>query len=80
MNAVKYNSLFRGSNTQITPGPQKHALCTKRCQNCIHGSPMPSPNVVPEWGCMYIVDIGKRRGCPAGDKCTKFKKGRRRGI
>ena len=30
--------------------------------------------------CVYILKTGKRRGCPAGEGCTKYKKRTRRAF
>lgn len=46
---------------------KKIALCTARCKRCYYGSC--AENYVY---CMYTAEEGHRRGCPAGDKCTKF--------
>ncbi len=52
---------------------QKHALVSERCKKCVY---------VGGYGtricCDYILYTKERRGCPAGDKCDKFKKATRK--
>lgn len=48
-------------------------MVSERCNTCTHvaylsileqGSNIPC--------CLYILDTGKARGCPAGDECDKY--------
>ena len=51
------------------------AVRSARCSKCYYGERADS-----QWVCMYIVidPEHRRRGCQAGDKCTRFrKKGKR---
>ena len=51
--------------------PEKHALCSRICRTCVHGSDHTTGAVT----CDYILNTGKRRPCPAGDGCTEYKRG-----
>jgi len=55
---------------------QEISKCTERCLKCKHHTRVTS--LIMNDGtiaCAYILDKFKRRGCPAGDKCTKFNEG-----
>lgn len=57
---------------------QKIATCTKRCRSCkyhLHISGGGQAGAGYNVGCGYILDKLERRGCPAGDECTKYEKG-----
>ena len=56
----------------------KHQTCNERCKSCVYSSKFPSPSLFMEIGCMYIVDTGHRRGCPAGNGCKRFVYGKRK--
>ncbi len=49
-----------------------------RCRRCEYSGQLGGPLVV----CDYLLITGHRRGCPAGRKCTRFKKrtGRRKRV
>ena len=51
--------------------PEKHALCSRLCRSCVHGSDHTTGTVT----CDYILNTGRRRPCPAGDGCTVYKRG-----
>jgi len=55
---------------------QKISRCTERCKKCKHHTNVTSlikgDGVI---ACAYILDRLERRGCPAGDECTKFNEG-----
>lgn len=46
---------------------------TARCKSCIYRTTLTTDN---DLACYYIVVTGKRRRCPAGDKCKRYIKGR----
>lgn len=52
---------------------KKEGLCNARCKSCkfgflaCYGSHGPTGI-----GCNYILRMGKRRPCPAGDGCTEY--------
>lgn len=58
----------------------KHQMCNERCKSCVYATRMPSPSLYVETGCMYIVDEGHSRGCPAGRGCDKFVFGKRKEV
>lgn len=44
-----------------------------RCKGCMHSSLVSGrEKTEKELACLYILDESEPRGCPAGDKCTKF--------
>lgn len=43
-----------------------------RCAKCAYGV-MISISHIKHDACYYLIRTGKRRPCPAGDKCTEFK-------
>ncbi len=43
----------------------------KRCGKCEYRTSVSCGS--QNWGCWYFMITGLRRGCPAGDACTKFK-------
>lgn len=45
----------------------------KRCSTCIYGC-----KVDGCYTCDYIGMVRKRRGCPGGEKCTKYEKKKRK--
>lgn len=46
-------------------------VVTDRCKSCVYyRSDASGHNLVPT--CDYILVEGHRRGCPAGDSCTKY--------
>lgn len=45
------------------------------CRKCIHSTNASIVGAIPI--CNYLLDTGKRRGCPLG-VCDKFEQGRRR--
>lgn len=51
----------------------KRNLCGERCKRCIHSCLTDVYDGKTQMrACVYILDTGKRRPCPAGDKCTAF--------
>lgn len=49
-----------------------------RCRSCKHSAMMTGrDHTAPELACLYILDEGEPRGCPAGDDCDKYKAKRR---
>lgn len=58
-------------------GLQEISLCTPRCKACKHHTTV--TGIIHGEGnlaCAYIIDTNESRGCPAGDECTKFEKGK----
>lgn len=56
---------------------QKIAKCTARCKTCKHHTNV--TGLIKDEGnlaCVYILDTFQRRGCPAGDECTKYESGK----
>lgn len=53
------------------------SVCTKRCSSCYFGTTYARMSDGQRI-CDYILITGHRRGCPAGDDCDKYRKGRRR--
>ena len=52
---------------------ERVSRCTARCRACGHcyiGFDMALCRSLP--ACVYILDTGRRRPCPAGDGCTEF--------
>lgn len=47
-------------------------MAVTKCTKCIYRASYGMP-----WECEYIVHTGKRRPCPADNKCTEFKEGAR---
>ena len=47
-----------------------------KCDRCKYHTYFDGYEVI----CYYIVYTGHRRGCPFGDKCTKFEAGRPKGF
>ena len=45
-------------------------LVSEKCKKCKYKGEI----LFGELCCDYIWITGKRRGCPAGDECNKFKK------
>ena len=48
-------------------------LCTQRCRGCEYcysGLDMALCRSMPM--CEYILKTGRRRACPAGERCTEF--------
>ena len=45
------------------------SLVSKRCKKCIYKGEV----LFGEPCCDYILITGKKRNCPAGNKCNKFK-------
>lgn len=44
------------------------SLVSERCEKCKYKGEV----FFGELCCDYILITGKKRGCPAGDKCNKF--------
>lgn len=44
-------------------------VCTRRCRGCFYGVTMTSGATT----CDYILVEREMRGCPAGDKCARYK-------
>lgn len=48
-------------------------LTTERCETCKHSSLMSGYDKrTATTCCLYILDTGEARGCPAGDECDKY--------
>lgn len=50
-------------------GYSEHGICDARCRQCKHCG---TESTVSKPFCVYIMDTGHRRPCPAGKHCTKF--------
>lgn len=50
-----------------SPTP-KTSRISARCNSCVHCYHVQRKPVA----CVYILDIGHPRGCPAGDECTRY--------
>lgn len=48
----------------------KDKACTRNGILCGHRRPLISSHVITR--CMYILDTGKKRGCPLGRECTRY--------
>ena len=46
------------------------SLVSKKCKKCIYSGEV----LFGELCCDYILITGKKRSCPAGNKCNKLKK------
>ena len=46
------------------------SLVSKKCKKCAYSGEV----LFGELCCDYILSTGKKRNCPAGDKCDKFKR------
>jgi len=51
-------------------------LCTERCKDCKYSLKCGKDENLngSNWCCTYILLEKKPRGCPAGNKCTKYVK------
>lgn len=51
------------------------SVCSKRCRKCkyAYGMGMSEGYII----CDYLLTTKERRGCPAGDECTRFEKGKK---
>jgi len=48
-------------------------LCSKKCEQCRHCCPTDLYIGRRQLrACVYLLDTGERRPCPAGEKCTVF--------
>ena len=53
-------------------------LVTERCKSCYFSSANRAGyDNLADVTCDYYLIMHKRRGCPAGDKCDKYKPGER---
>ena len=46
----------------------------KSCEGCVHYKPLSNTNPRDNYGCHYMLDTGKSRGCPVDDCVHHTKK------
>ena len=51
--------------------------CSEKCKSCIYSVKlyMPTTEIL---ACQYIIIEKKERNCECGEKCTKYKEGKRK--
>lgn len=50
-----------------------------KCKHCKHASVISGrEKTTVQLACLYVLDTGELRGCPAGDECDKFEAAKRK--